>query len=1606
MTERLVAIKVTSDGKAFVVDQAANADAVKKLGDQVKSTNEEISRQNAAMSETSRKVTAGFQDQGYAAKVLAEQELAAAEATDQFMFKLQQQAAQAGKTKSELLALQAAQHGVTAEAAPFIAAIDSASSSHGKFSLASAGATRELLVLGNEMANGRWTRFGGSLNVLAQQTGAVSLLMSPLGAAAIVAAAGVGILAVAAIKGAAETKRLNEALVLTNGYAELTADRFNAASASVAAAANAGIGKGRDALLDLAATGRVSGDALDLLAKDVVRTSELTGEKLSDVAKDYAKMADGVAKWAEEHNKSMHFMGLAQYEHIKALEEQGKKQAAMIEVGKLLDAQLDHQAPRLGLLERAWHSLGVAVSDTWDKMLGVGRPTTANEKVDALTQAVFDARSKIARLQQLPSGSKDTQLALLQAQKDLQTALYQQSIAQDSVLEQRRQTGHNAEMARVNEEGIAAVDRINKQILSYDKVAAVQKQLDAARRDFDAAAAAGHAVSAKDQQTIIDGIQAQIKVRKQSVDGVNAEIEALKQADKAKQLEVKQSVADIESLVKQGVISQIQGITQVRDAELAGVDAHEAALKRELAIAKTKANSQTEQARLNGEITESERKRDDVVSTASNHIAEAIKKESDVREAAFNKSMAGSEADIVAINQRADVIEREIAVHGKNAQAIEAVAIARLEEKRAALEEFDPAAAAARIDQIDREIAARRRLVTDLDSKDAIAANDRAAKQAEEAWTRSDHSIEEGLYSALADGSGRGLKKIEHDLKDWALHFVLQIPVQFLGQMGASILNPTAASATAGGGYGGLFSTATQASSLYGQGSGLLSSVVAGYNGVGTATAIGATGDAMGGAAGILGAADSSAASAALGLGADAAATSAATAGIASGVTGAATAAMAAIPVVGWVALAGLALYSVFGGKGGGPKTEGGYAPGGLNIAGVDIGGSQQGSQRGDVAGAQQISQAISTGLTGLGNEFGITIAKDVGVFFAKDPQGDSQTQLNVVSDNYSRSATEGGIENVGRSDAEFQAALTKATAQLDLTELAKALSGKIGDYLKALDPKALTADQITADIQLAANAQSLYTSFSKLGPAFAYVSDLSVQAVNDLANAAGGMDKFNAALSTYYDNYFTDEEKRAALAGQISQTLAKAGVNISADAVLAAAASNDARSKFRQLTEQMAALGPDGQKAYLALLSVNGAFASLTSAAQLSSSTLQALEAAATANTTKQITDDVTAAQEALNAARKAETTSVQSTVTALTSATANFRTFAGNLRDFRDSLLLGDLSPLTPGQKYAESRRQFESTYAAAQGGDPAAMAKLQDVSTAFLQASQVYNASSTAYQADFAEVQGALTLSASKADALATQNEAQLAILNAQLSSLETVNSSVLSVKDAIAALAQAVGAAIHAGVNPGANAVSSLTGGVTGQWVDTQIGKVYSSTAGAASTGGTIYAINGQSYTMGQAVSYINTLLGDGKETDAYYAFKSAGISLADADKLMQWAPQTAESWATAHNLPIFHDGMSFVPSTGMALLEQGEAVIKRSRNPFAGGGGAGDESALVQEMLTEIKALRADAARNAQLLAEVIARSNAAAAATVVQGTVDAASRANFGAAQRRAATVS
>lgn len=108
--------------------------------------------------------------------------------------------------------------------------------------------------------------------------------------------------------------------------------------------------------------------------------------------------------------------------------------------------------------------------------------------------------------------------------------------------------------------------------------------------------------------------------------------------------------------------------------------------------------------------------------------------------------------------------------------------------------------------------------------------------------------------------------------------------------------------------------------------------------------------------------------------------------------------------------------------------------------------------------------------------------------------------------------------------------------------------------------------------------------------------------------------------------------------------------------------------------------------------------------------------------------------------------------------------------LSDFADSLLIGPQSTLSPADRLAEARRQYQEMVSAAQGGDRDAASSLPGAAQALLEASRSFNASGAGYVADFDMVRETIdAIRAQYADQLSVE-EQMLEQLKAQTEALE--------------------------------------------------------------------------------------------------------------------------------------------------------------------------------------------------------------------------------------------
>jgi phage-related minor tail protein len=333
------------------------------------------------------------------------------QAQQQFVTNLQHQADSVGKTRSELLAMQAAQLGVTAQAQPFIDRLAVAErgvkgvGTSGKYTaqqmqqlgfqlndlavqVVSGGNPLVALVQQGSQLSGAFGGVGGAARAVLSVLTPVRVLIGGV-------AGGVMALAAAYVEGYRENAAFETALLMTGNRAGVTAQRMDELTTKVARNAGVTVGAAREAAQAVVGTGRVGPAALEAMSTATALWARRTGQDVAKVVEDFAGMANGVARWAAERNKSLNFLTAAQYQYIRTLELQGKTEQAMLETSRLISEHIGTKLPHeLGALEQLWRDVKDAASQAWDSMKGAGRPETTAEALKRVGEQIKVLKSE------------------------------------------------------------------------------------------------------------------------------------------------------------------------------------------------------------------------------------------------------------------------------------------------------------------------------------------------------------------------------------------------------------------------------------------------------------------------------------------------------------------------------------------------------------------------------------------------------------------------------------------------------------------------------------------------------------------------------------------------------------------------------------------------------------------------------------------------------------------------------------------------------------------------------------------------------------------------------------------------------------------------------------------------------------------------------------------------------------------------------------------------------------------------------------------------------------------------------------------------------------
>jgi len=933
------------------------------------------------------------------------------------------------------------------------------------------------------------------------------------------------------------------------------------------------------------------------------------------------------------------------------------------------------------------------------------------------------------------------------------------------------------------------------------------------------------------------------------------------------------------------------------------------------------------------------------------------------------------------------------------AQAIEQVTIARLfEAQTKAYKDGDQEAG----DAIKREIEARKKLATLIGGKEVREANKKAADDAAKEWQKTADKMSDSITDALMRGfeNGKGIAEnlrdtIENIFKTMVLRPVVQATVngglQALGIPGVG---------GASGGAGGLLNTASNAYSLYDKassffGGGAGASIYALLGGVAPgASAVLPAVTELGALSGLTEAGTSIyslATPAATGLklstfGAGLGATGATAVGstVTAPLAGAAAPAVG-IPGIGWAIGGALLLAGLMGSNKNWETKYGGSfdntgPDGAINkISGPGTGGEFAGQY------AQKALKATEIGINETLNLLGSKAR--LGYFSAgAESSGEGQAFANaggklMLADGsvveFGQSSQSGGYLNRRGNKSPEQAAkeygeeLQQATLQA--LQTATDIPLAIRKQLDGVDIDALTGDALsgfTAAInKTVTDVQTLQSAMLALP--FDGLKNLSFDAAAGLIAASGGFDKLNANITSYYDNYYSAEEKRAQTLTNISKRLADAGVSITTEA-LAKMSRGDFRALVETIQNTFSQQASSGMVA--ALLDVSGAFASITTAASEATTSLAAtrkalIDAATGAASTalSGLTRSVEAQKSALASAYEQQVGSFTDQLSNVTTSVGKLQSLASTLKGTLDGMRISG----SEGQYRAAAQAQISAALAIARAGGSLPLDGQLDAAlrTVALPSEQLY-ATFIDYARDFYKTANDIAALGDLTGKQLTADEITQGYLQDQIKLAKTSYDAQVKGLDSMVDIAQQQLDA----ANGTYNAILSLADAIKASTAATQdLMNVRASqglTTGAVTVGGGLQSVAPDTGRLASINKYINTL--DFSEAGAansvqqlYDAAQQYGVNQAELAAASGYRLEDVQKLFAKYGIPAFAVGTNYVPQDTLAMLHEGEAVVPKAYNPAAGG--QGDNSALLAEMRAmraEIAALRASAADTA------------------------------------------
>lgn len=1068
---------------------------------------------------------------------LTEKTKAAAKATQDlanqqsFLAGLKVQTDSLGKSKADLLEMQAAMLGVSAQAAPMVAKLREAEQSMaglGRSAKDTALAMRfvapQITDIVTSIASGQAPftaliqqggqlkdMFGGIGNAARAAATYLASMINPL----TVGAAAIAVLALAYKQGAGESEAFRKSLILSGNAAGATMSNLTGVARSISSV----VGTQHNAaaaVAELAASTKISVNALGSLGEAAVRMERVIGQSFSETRKQFEELAKSPFESAVKLNEQYNVLTGSVLRQIKSLEDQGKSAqaaaTAQTEFANAMNQRMKTLEASLGAVERAWIAVKDAAKSGWDAILNVGREKSTSDQLTA-------ARAELQRLQVSKGRNGEGLFGLaLNARDDANIAA--QKLVIESLEEQIRIENRLAGAEGQRATSAAATAEVLKLQEKYmSDQAKMAKEIAQATDSFRRSGM----LSEPGGQAALDKIIAKIK-ESYNKGGGKVKVEGLSEYESL-----------LKSLAKitEDLDAKEQHLSKTQQALNAAVDSGafgkmSAAMQADVLAAAEIAQRREDQAQTEKDALELAKKRSEERKKEYEDIDKFVEKE---------EERAKASADAAEKELRA--ARDKIGAESKLGSEIQKNIILRLEEEKWKVTEDSP-----RMREIEREIKARRELSIVLRGGEAQQANEEAAKKAAADWERTADQVSQSLSNAIMNGGKSAGEYIRNFFKSMVLTPTLKAIISPLTLgLGGALGFGSASASTGGSGAGGALGLANIvsgfnngydrlfaqfANSSVGSMLGLSSSIpaqtiteviggetitseltksISYVNEFGTAV-----GEALPYVASLAALADGKVATAALSA-------------IGTYIAG----------PIGTVI--GTVLGSFFDKSGGGPKGAGSFSTTGERLFTP--------SDYDPLVNA--IGDAVVRNANTLASSFGGRLTgSTISLGFDTDPYGSAENRIasRVISALGVTTLDNSAGRNIGRDPEKITTELATESKRVLLAALQAAdLQNGFAEILGRLDPATASPDAIDNLIALAQALKAFGQSMEGMPGSIGKLAELSATAVEHLANASGGMEKLQANLAAYYENFFSPQEQQQALTRKLQKSLNDAGI-------------------------------------------------------------------------------------------------------------------------------------------------------------------------------------------------------------------------------------------------------------------------------------------------------------------------------------------------------------------------------------------------------------------------------------------------------------------------------